>query len=112
MNQSITFNDILAFMLEMAALVLWALWVVSLASAPFWRWALGILVVAGFIVIWALFFARTAVARLEMPWLLIGKLLVLMPPGLLYFGVRKPQGLIWALLVLVHLVIGSINHKL
>ncbi len=112
MKQGFTFNDILAFALEMAALALWGLWAASLAGPPIWRWALGLLAAAAFITLWALFFARTAGARLRMPWLLVGKLLLLLPPGLLYFGAGKPQGYIWAALVLVHLLTGADGKKL
>lgn len=112
MKESITLGDILAFVVEIAALALWALWTASLAKTPLWRWFFGLLTAAALIFLWALFFSRTADARLHMPLLLIGKLLLLLPPGLLYFGVRKPGGLVWAALVLIHLVIGTVQGNL
>ncbi len=109
---SLTFNDVLAFALEAAALILWGLWAGSLAKTPFWQWTLGILAVGIVVTLWALFFARTADNRPEMPWLLIGKLLILLPPGLLFFRGKTPHSLIWAGLVLLHLVLGTAQKGL
>lgn len=112
MKNAITFNDVLAFVLELAALALWGLWAGSLAQTPFWRWALGLLAVGIFIALWALFFARTAQHRPSLPLLFVGKLLLLLPPGLLYFRGKTIHSLVWAGLVLLHLVIGWVQNGL
>lgn len=112
MKENVSANDVLAFLLEMAALVLWGLWAASLAKTPFWRWGLGLLAVAVFIALWALFFARTANMRPPPFWLALGKLLLLLPPGLLYFKGRPLPSLVYAGLVLLHLVVGYLQKAL
>ena len=112
MKDNITVNDIMAFVLEIAALVLLGLWAGSFAKALIWRWTLGLLAAAIFAALWALFFAPKAPHRLAMPWLLIGKLLLLLPPGLLYFQNKMLYGAVWAALVLLHLIAGAVQKVL
>lgn len=112
MKESLTINDMLAFALELAALALWGLWAAKLGRTPFWRWALGLLAAAALIGLWSWLFARTAPGRLEMPWLLIGKLLLLLPPGLLYFRGRPWASVLWAALVVLHLLTGALQDGL
>ena len=112
MKDSITANDILAFVLEMAALVLLGLWAGSFAEAPIWRWTLFLLAAAIYAALWALFFAPKATLRLSMPWLLVGKLMMLLPPGLLYFQSRILFSAVWAALVLLHLIVGAVQKNL
>lgn len=112
MKENITANDVLAFVLEVAALVLWGLWAASLAKTTFWRWGLGLLASAALIALWALFFARTASFRPPLIWLALGKLLLLLPPGLLYFRGRLLQSLVYAGLVVLHLVVGFLQKAL
>lgn len=109
---SLGFNDILAFVLEIGALVLWGLWAWSVPRALPFKIALTVLCVGGFVALWALFFARNAGNRPGLIGLFIGKLLLLLPPGLLYFWKKPPLALLWAALVLVHLVIGVVQGKL
>lgn len=112
MKDNITANDILAFVLEMAALVLFGLWAGSFAEAPIWRWTLSLLAAAIFAALWALFFAPKAPRRLPMPWLPAGKLIMLLPPGLLYFQSRILFSTVWAALVLLHLTVGAVQKDL
>lgn len=112
MKENLSANDVLAFLLEMAALILWGSWAASLAKTTFWRWGLGLLAVAVFIALWALFFARTASYRPPLLMLALGKLLLLLPPGLLYFRGRLLPSLVYAILVLLHLVVGYLQKAL
>lgn len=112
MNRDIGLNDILAFILEVAALALWGLWAWSLPRTTLWKVLLTAGVVGGLIAIWALFFARTAEHRLAMPWLFVGKLLLLLPAGLLYFQGKTLHSVVWAALVLLHLVVGAFQKGL
>lgn len=105
-------NDLLAFLLELAALALWGLWAFRLPRQPVWRWPAALLAVAVAAALWALFFSRTAAHRLPMPWLAAGKLLMLLPPGLLFFGGRSLLGLLWAGLVMLHLAWGLAQGEL
>lgn len=97
------FQDVLAFVLEMGALVLWGLWAWSLSSQLLWKVMLAALAVGVFIAFWALFFARKARHRPSIPWLFTGKLLLLLPPGLLYFSTNPMPAVVWGVMVLYHL---------
>lgn len=104
-------NDVLAFVLEMGALILWGLWAWSLPGLLIWKLVLAALAVGGFIALWALFFARNAKSRASGAWLFIGKLLLLLPPGLLYFSPNLLLAGVWGLLVMLHLVVGASQGK-
>lgn len=112
MKESIGLNDILAFVLELAALVLWGLWAYRLPQARHWAWPAATLAVALFVGLWALFFARTAAHRPPLPWLALGKLLMLLPAGLLYWRGQISHSLLWAALVLIHLGWGLVQGEL
>ena len=112
MKGNITAKDIMAFVLETAALVLLGLWAGSFAHSPVLRWSLFLLSAGIFAALWALFFAPKAPHRLLMPWLFVGKLLMLLPPGLLYFHGRILYSAAWAVLVLLHLIAGAIQKAL
>lgn len=112
MDRNLHWNDILAFVLEIASLIFWCLWVWQRVRTPIGRIALTALSMAGLMLLWAMLFAPTAEYRLTMPWLLVGKLLVLLQPGLLYFAGRPRAGIAWAALVILHLTAGGINGNL
>ena len=112
MKHTVTVNDVLAFLLEMAALVLLGMWARGLPKVSVWRWPAVLLAAGAFIALWALFFARTANHRLPMPWLAVGKLLMLMPAGLLYWRGQMVPSLLWAILVLGHLAWGWVKGGL
>ncbi len=99
----IAWNDLLAFVLEIAALALWGLWARRLGGAGLPGWIAAFATWAAFILVWMFFFAPTAACRLPMPWLAIGKWLLLLPPGLLYWWGNAVFSLLWAGLVLLHL---------
>ncbi len=112
MKGDIRANDVLAFLLELGVLVMWGLWAWSVPRGTLGKALFTLVVVGGFIALWALFFARTAKSRLHMPWLLVGKLLALLPPGLLYFQDKTPHRLVWGAIVLLHLAVGTVQKGL
>lgn len=108
MERDISANDVLALLLEIAALILLGKLCLSFKSLGGWRWLLTGLVLSGTIALWALFFSPSAAHRLHMPWLFWGKLLVLALPGLAFLREGRPGlSLGWAALVLIHLLIGA-----
>ena len=61
--------------------------------------------VVAIIFVWALFFSPKASYRLEMPWLFIGKLIILLMPSLMFYLKGDMQWAVsWAVIILVHLV--------
>jgi hypothetical protein len=72
-----TINDVVAFVVEFAALA--ALVVSARAWGPNLAARIGLAVgaVAVFVVVWGLWLAPRADQRLEMPWLLVAKVVVL-----------------------------------
>ncbi len=112
MKRAIMPHDILAFLLEISALMLLARLCLSFVNLGSWRWLLAGAALAGFVTLWALFFAPTASRRLKMPWLLWGKLILLAPPGLAFLrdGQTWPT-LGWVALVIIHLVTDAIQKR-
>lgn len=104
---SLGWNDVLAFVLEMGALALWGLWAWSLSSQWLWKIMLAALAVGIFIAAWAMLFARTAKRRPASIWLFAGKLVLLLPPGLLHFSHSRVLAVVWSLLVLGHLTVSA-----
>lgn len=108
-----TWNDILAFLLEMAAVALTFLsakrdlGAVTAAGIP-----VSVIITVGLILLWALFFSQKANFRLKMPWLLIGKAILLGLPGVLFFRANLPLVIFWLLPVVIHLAVGTIQKSL
>ena len=69
-------NDVLAFVLELAALAALAVWGFTLDAAWPLRLVLGLGAPILMIVVWGLLLAPRAARRLVMPWLLVAKLVV------------------------------------
>lgn len=113
MNRDISANDLLALLIEIAALALVVRLCLSFKSLGGWRWPLAGLALAGTVGLWALFFSPTAAHHLDMPWLFWGKLVMLTLPGLAFLRDGRPGlSLGWAALVLLHLLIGAAQKSL
>ncbi len=112
MSDKINAQNILAFVLEIAALVLYGLWARSLTSVSIWSWVLFLSSFIAFATLWGLFLAPKAPRRLHMPWLLVGKFALLLLPGLLYFQKNILYAIAWAVLVLLHLIFGAVQKSL
>jgi hypothetical protein len=69
-------NDILAFLLELAALAALAVWGFTVGVNLSARLALGCGAPTTMIVVWGIWLAPTSDHRLVMPWLLVVKLVV------------------------------------
>ncbi|MFC4944154.1 YrdB family protein [Pseudonocardia sp. GCM10023141] len=69
-------NDVLAFLLELAALATLAVWGATVGPTLVLRIVLGIAAPALMIAVWAYALAPTSTHRLAMPWLLIAKIVV------------------------------------
>lgn len=110
----IGFNDILAFVLEIFALIAFGKFGYDLYDSPaVLRWVLALAALALFALIWVRFFAPTANQRLTMPWLLIGKAVMLSLPVLTFLQAGKPlYALPYLALVAIHLTIGSRSNSL
>lgn len=113
MQRTVGFNDVLAFALEIGALILWALLLASLAGQGWLRIALPIAALAVLIFIWGRLLAPNAAHRLAMPWLAIAKLAILLTPALYFVRTQRPALAIgWALLVIAHIALGAAQKSL
>ncbi len=105
MHTHIRPGDIVAFVLEILALVFWGLIAWSLPETPLWRWVFALAAVAVFIVLWALFFSPKARRRIPMPWLTVAKVPMLLLPGLIFLRGRPVIMTVWTVLVLAFLTL-------
>ncbi len=107
----LTIKDVLAFALELAAIILFSRFAYNLVTSPAWlKWLLAIAAFALFAIIWAMLFAPTAGHRLTMPWLLIGKAVMLSLPLLTFWQMGKPiYSLPYLLLLIIHLVASTLT---
>lgn len=100
--------DVLALGVELAALagLMRFAW---LAGDSLWvKLGFAALALLGFGLIWGFFFSPKAPHRLEMPWLLLGKVVMLGIPLLLSWGKIAPAVVIgYAIALLLHLVWGA-----
>jgi hypothetical protein len=71
-----TANDVLAFLLELAALAALVVWGFTVGPNLPARLALGLGAPALMVVVWGIWLAPTSEGRLVLPWLLIVKLVV------------------------------------
>lgn len=74
--------------------------------------ALTLLALGVFVALWALLFAPTAAKRLRQPWLFVGKLILLLTPGILALQTALWQPLLWAALVLGYLALATARARL
>lgn len=106
-------KDILAFILEMLALAFWTIGASRWGGQSWQRWVFGLLSLALFVSLWALFFSPKAAHRLNMPWLFIGKLLILGLPVLLFPGLLKqPWSLVYGAALGFYFVIALLTKTL
>lgn len=103
---------LLAFLLELMALVFLVLWAWKLELSVLLRLLVMALALAALIVPWTLFLAPKAPRKFKTPGVFLGKLALLTLPGLLLFRGQLVMSLAWAALVLLSLLMSWVNKLL
>lgn len=101
---------LLAFLLELMALVFLVLWAWKLELSVLLR--LLVMALAALIVPWWLYLAPKAPRKFKTPGVFLGKLALLTLPGLLLVRGQLVMSLAWAALVLLSLLMSWVNKLL
>lgn len=103
--------DILAFSIELAALVAYGYWGAYSQDSLLGKVVLGLGIPVLVVVIWGYFFAPKAKRRLEMPWLLIGKIAIFSGSVIgLYFS-QQPNASVWLGIAIILYLLLAIKSK-
>ncbi len=103
-----TANDVVAFLLELAALAALAWWGFTVDAPVIVRILLGVAAPAAMIGVWATLLAPRAARRLGMPWLVLAKAVVLgLGAAALWAAAGPVAGLVLAVLVAVNLTLAA-----
>ena len=109
----ITPADLLAFIVEMAALVLVGRYFWALGQTPLSKIVLLVLSLVVFGAVWGLFLSPKATYRLTMPLLLVAKLIMLGIPLLLGLRSNHPViSIIYGVLLAIHLIWATATQSL
>lgn len=113
MNGIIIANEALAFLIELIALVSFG-YLGTMFSNNKMIQTIGAVVCVGImIVLWGAFFAPKADYRLMMPWLFVGKLIILLMPGyIMLYKKNFTWSVIWSAVVILHLVVATLQNQM
>lgn len=100
------FNMLLAFIVEVIAVISYGYFGAQLASSRLLQ-IIGVIISIGIIVvIWGAFFAPKASYPWPEPWLYLGKFFILMMPSyMLYLRGNTSMAITWFVLILMHLTL-------
>lgn len=102
-------NYVLSFSLEVAAILAYGHWGFQLPTNNLINWYAGLGLPTVLIVLWSQFFAPKASRRLSMPWLLVGKLIILIgSAAALYVAGSSTLGLLMGGLVILNLSLAQL----
>lgn len=100
----VVINQTLAFSLELALLVAFAMYGYQVTGHTVLRWVLAVAIVAAAIALWGRFAAPNSTARLHMPALLAFKIAMFCAGAGAFLGAGRPVvAIIFAVFVAVHL---------
>lgn len=105
-------NDALAFILELVCIIIYGGFGYFIAQEKWMKILFTILFPLILIIVWWLYFSPKADYRLEMPALLIGKLIIMfLAVGMLWYLEDTKKALILAVLIIVHLTLATIWNQ-
>lgn len=106
-------NLALAFFIELIALASFGYLGFMLFSTLYLKVFAAVIGIAVMGVVWGIFFSPKATHRLTMPWIFIGKMLLLtMPAYILLFRREFTWATAWALLVAYHLGVSVLKREI
>jgi hypothetical protein len=113
MNGIIIANDVLAFIIELIALAGFGYLGTMFSNNKILQTIGAVVCVGIMVVLWGAFFAPKADYRLTMPWLFVGKLIILLMPGyILLYKKNFTWALIWVAVVILHLVVATLQNQM
>lgn len=98
-------NDIFAFVLEVLSIVLLGRWAYSVTDVPWQKWALMVVAVLIFVLVWGLFCSPRAKYPVAEPWIYLLKFGMLFFPFLQFLEHRLWITVIAGFVIAVHLVL-------
>ncbi|MBD8025912.1 YrdB family protein [Ureibacillus sp. Re31] len=100
------FNGLIAFTVEVICIVIYARFGYYLFQEQLWKSGFAIVFPFTLMVVWGKFFAPKAQRRLQMPELLIGKMMIMfIAVGMLWIMNGTIEAIIFAVVVIFHLSI-------
>lgn len=105
-------NMLLAFIVEVIAVISYGYFGVQLASTRVMQIISAIISIGVIVVIWGAFFAPKATHPWPEPWLYLGKFFILMMPSYIwYLRGNMSLAITWFVLILVHLILLYLQPK-